>query len=326
MRFVLMIEAQQGLAYTEQLDVARHAEAAGFEALFRSDHYESFPGPADHPTTDAWTVLAGLARETTSLGLGVLVSPVGYRHPGHLAKVVTTVDGMSDGRVEVGLGAGWHSDEHRRHGFAFPEISERADILEEQLEILHGLWSEPDGWSFRGRHYTVEDARLRPRPLPRSGRPRSSAGYPRPRILVGGSGTPRSSRIAARWADEFNLTSTPAADAAAKYRALDEACEAAGRDPSEITRSAMVGVLVGADQEDLRQRERALLTALGAEDGGDEWFAERRQRWIHGTPEEARASIERFAEAGVERIMLQDFVPRDLEMIDLLGREVVGRV
>jgi len=325
MRFALMIEPQQGLTYQEQLAVARHAESAGFEAMFRSDHYESFPGASHNPTTDAWAVLAGLARETDRIGLGVLVSPVGFRLPGNLAKMATTVDEMSGGRIELGLGAGWHEAEHQRHGFAFPPIGERADHLEEQLEILHGLWGEADGWSFHGAHYTVRDARLRPRAMDAAGRPHSAAGHPRPRILVGGSGTPRSFRIAARWADEFNLTSATPAKLAQALGQLDDACHRAGRDPATLSRSAMIGVLVGQDQDELRRRERALLTALGAEDGDDDWFAERRGRWIHGTPDAARAAVERYAAAGVERIMLQDFVPRDLEMIDLLGWELIRR-
>ncbi len=325
MRFVLMIEAQQGLTYAEQLEIARRAGDAGFEAFFRSDHYESFPGPADNPTTDAWAVLAGLARETEGIGLGVLVSPVTFRHPGNLAKIVTTVDEMSGGRIEVGLGAGWNDSEHRRYGFAFPPIEERADLLEEQLEIVHGLWTEPDGWSFDGRHYRVQDAKTRPRPVDAPGRPRSAAGHVRPRVIVGG-GSPRSIRLAARWADEYNLTSAAPEQVAEKYARLDEGLAAIGRDAGEVVRSAMVGVLVGADRDELARREAELLEALGEEEAADEWFAERRQRWIHGTGEEARAAVERYAAVGVERIMLQDFLPRDLDMIDLIGRELIGRV
>jgi F420-dependent oxidoreductase-like protein len=312
MRFALMIEPQQGLTYADQLAIAQTAEAAGFEALFRSDHYESFPGPVDNPTTDAWTVLAGLARETSRIRLGTLVSPVTFRLPGNLAKVVTTVDEMSGGRVEVGLGAGWHESEHRRHGLPFPPIDERAELLEEQLQILRGLWDEPDGWAFKGRHYTIKDAQFRRKPVPR------------PRILVGGGGTPRGMRIAARLADEFNLSSSSPDLARSKFAALDEACRAAGRDPATLTRSAMAGVLVGADAGELRTREKALLVALGG-DAGDNWLDERRQRWVYGSPDDARATVARFAEAGVERIMLQDFVPRDLAMIELLGRELVAR-
>ncbi len=325
MRFVLMIEPQQGLTYAEQLDIARSAEAAGFEALFRSDHYESFPGPEDNPTTDAWAVLAGLARETKRIGLGTLVSPVTFRLPGNFAKVVTTVDEMSGGRIEVGLGAGWHDAEHRRHGFPFPDITGRADMLEEQLAILHGLWTEPDGWSFRGKHYTIEDALFRPKPVDAPGRPKTASGV-RPRIIVGGDGKPRSMRIAARYADEFNLSSARADTAPGKYAALAEACRAAGRDPATMTRSAMAGVLIGKDRAEVKTRERALLTALGVKAGDSDWLDERRTRWVTGTPDEARAAVARFAEAGVERIMLQDFVPRDLAMIELMGRELVGRV
>ena len=237
MRYALMIEAQQGLTYAELLAIAVRAEAAGFEALFRSDHYESFPGPPGRPTTDAWTVLAGLARETTRIRLGALVSPVTFRHPGALAKIVATVDEMSGGRVELGIGAGWNLDEHRRHGFAFPPIEERADMLEEQLAIVHGLWEEPDGWSFTGRHYRVEDAIFHPKPVQR----------PRVPILVGGSGTPRSLRLAARYADEFNLSSADPAKVADKLGQLDAACRAIGRDPSTIRRSAMVGTMIAAD-------------------------------------------------------------------------------
>ncbi|HET7727211.1 MAG TPA: TIGR03560 family F420-dependent LLM class oxidoreductase [Candidatus Limnocylindrales bacterium] len=324
MRFVLMIEAQQGVSYADQVEIARHAEAAGFEAMFRSDHYGSFPGPEDNPTTDAWAVLAGLARETTRIGLGVLVSPVTFRHPGNVAKLATTVDEMSGGRLEVGVGAGWNDVEHARYGFAFPPIEERADMLEETLEILHGLWEGPDGWSFEGAHWQVRDARTRPRPgdLPE----RRARGETRPRLLVGGGGSPRSIRIAVRYADEFNLTSSSPAMAGEKYAQLDAALAAAGRDPATLTRSAMIGVLVGADEAELRRRERDLLTTIGADEAGDDWFAERRERWIIGTPDEARAAVRRFADAGVERIMLQDFLPWDLEHIDLLGHELVGRV
>ena len=164
MRFVLMLEPQQGMSYADHLAIAQRAEAAGFDGLYRSDHYESFPGSNDRPTTDAWAVLAGLARDTSRIRLGALVSPVTYRLPGNLAKIVTTVDEMSGGRVDIGLGAGWHEEEHTRHGFPFPPIGDRASMLEEQLEILNGLFYGADGWSFAGRFYSVSDARLRPRP------------------------------------------------------------------------------------------------------------------------------------------------------------------
>jgi F420-dependent oxidoreductase-like protein len=315
MRYALMIEAQQGLSYSELLEIAQRAEAAGFEAMFRSDHYESFPGPPGRPTTDAWTVLAGLARETTRIRLGVLVSPVTFRYPGALAKIVATVDEMSGGRVELGMGAGWNEDEHRRHGFPFPPIEERADMLEEQLAIVHGLWEEPDGWSFTGRHYRIEDAIFHPKPVQR----------PRVPILVGGSGSPRSLRLAARYADEFNITSADPAKVADKMSQLDAACQAVGRDPSTIRRSAMVGTMIAADPGRLAARKQALLAELTRDEAAEDWFTTREQRWIFGTPDQARAKVAEFAAAGVERLMFQDFLPRDLAMIDELGAEFIGR-
>jgi F420-dependent oxidoreductase-like protein len=318
-RFALMTEPQQGLTYDEQLAITLRAEAAGFETFFRSDHYQSFPGPAGNPTTDAWAVLAGLARDTDRIGLGVLVSPVTFRQPGNLAKVITTVDEMSGGRVEFGLGAGWHDLEHAQLGLPFPPIEVRGDLLEENLEVLVGLWGEPDGWSFEGRHIQIRDAQFHPKPPDAPGRPRLPNGASRPRILVGGGGTPRSMRIAARFADEFNLSSSSPAVARSKYEQLRAACEAVGRDLSTMTRSTMSGVLIGRDRDEVRRRQHDLLTSFGNVDAGEDWFRERTERWIFGTPDEARAQVERFAEAGTERIMLQDFIPRDLDMVDLMA-------
>ncbi len=320
MRFALMTEPQMGLTYADQLAIARRAEAAGFSGFFRSDHYESFPGRSDAPTTDAWAVLAGLARETERITLGTLVTPVTFRNPGNLAKVVVTVDEMSGGRIELGLGAGWHADEHRRHGFPFGEIGERADRLEETLAIVRGLWEEPDGWSYLGTHYAVEDSFFRPKPGVVGGR----AGG-RPRIITGGQGSPRGFRIAARWADEFNLSSAGPALVSEKLAALDEACLAIGRAPETLARSAMVGVLVGRDRAELAAREAALAQAFGdsSEDFGA-WMAARRGRWIYGTPDEARAQLEAFAATGLGRLMFQDFIATDLDMIDLLGEIARG--
>jgi alkanesulfonate monooxygenase SsuD/methylene tetrahydromethanopterin reductase-like flavin-dependent oxidoreductase (luciferase family) len=326
MRFALMIEPQQGMSYGDQVAVAKRAEANGFEALFRSDHYASFPGPAGLPTTDAWTVLAGLARETERIGLGALVSPVTFRHLGNFAKVVTTVDEMSGGRIEVGVGAGWNDVEHRQLGLPFPPINERADRLEDQLAMLHGLWGEPDGWSFDGHTVHVEDALFRPKPVSVPGRPVGPDGAPRPRIITGGGGSPRGLRIAARWADEYNLSSTGPADAAVTYAKLDEACRAIGRDPADVAHSAMAGVLVGRTEDEVKARETTLLAAFGKDADGDEWLEERRERWVVGTPDRALAMLRRFADAGVQRIMLQDFLPWDLDHIDVMGETLVGRV
>ena len=319
MRFALMLEPQQGLSYAEQAEIAKAAEEVGFEALFRSDHYQSFPGPAGLPTTDAWAVLAGLARDTTRINLGALVSPVTFRLPGNFAKVVATVHEMSGGRVEVALGAGWNDEEHRQYGFPFPPIEERAEMLEEQLQIVRGLFEEPDGWSFHGRHYQIDGSLFRARPTDVGGRPN---------LIVGGAGRPRSYRIAARWADEFNLTSSGPDEVAVKVRALDEACRAIGRDPATLTRSAMVTTLIAADEAALRRREDAQLARTNPDLKGDDrrrHMDGRRPRWIAGTYDQARAAVQRFADAGVQRLMLQDLLPWDVDMVREMGRELVGR-
>ncbi len=328
MRYALMLEPQQGMSYADQLASAKRAEANRFDAFFRSDHYASFPGEGGQPTTDAWTVLAGLARETERITLGVLVSPVTFRHPGALAKVITTVDEMSGGRIEVGCGAGWNDLEHQQLGLDFPPIERRADLLEDQLAILHGLWGEPDGWSFDGlTGIKVQDALFRPRPVDVAGRPTTPAGGKRPRIIVGSSGSARSFRLAARYADEYNLSSS-SPDRAAEVRGkLDEACQAIGRDPATLARSTMAGILVGRTEDEVVERERQMLETFGADaDTGEAWLEERRLRWVYGTPDAAREQVERFAAAGIERIMFQAFLPWDLDMVDVMGEELVGRI
>ena len=326
MRFALQIEPQQGMSYADHVAIAKRAEANGLETLFRSDHYASFPGPTGMPTTDAWAVLAGLARDTDRIGLGTLVSPVTFRHPGNVAKVATTVDEMSGGRLEVGVGAGWNDLEHRQLGLAFPSIKDRADLLEDQLAILHGLWGEPHGWSYEGKVVSIADADFQPKPVDVPGRPRTPIGGARPRILVGSGGSPRSYRLAARYADEYNVSSADSPDLVRGiYADVDAACNAIGRDPATLTRSAMIGVLIGRDEAEVRERFAEMTRILG-DDADADWLAEREKRWIVGTPDRARETISAFAAAGVERIMLQDFNPWDLDMIDVIGEALVGQV
>ena len=316
MRFALMTEPQQGLTYDEILALARTAEAAGLEAFFRSDHYASFPGPAGMPTTDAWATLAGLARDTRTIKIGSLVSPMTFRIAGAFAKQVTTVDEMSGGRVELGVGAGWNEEDHHRLGIPFPPLKERYDRLEESLAILHGLWTEADGWSYSGKVWQVSDALFRPRP--------TTAGRRHPNLILGGEGGPRLARLVATYADEFNRTSASPDNVREGYDRVRTACAAAGRDPDSVVLSAMVGVLVADSEGDLRDRIREQLAVIGSSSTADEWLAERRDRWIMGTPDQARERIDEFAAAGVQRIMLQDFLPRDLEMVTLLGRIGAG--
>ncbi len=313
MRLALMSEPQQGLAYDQILALARSAEDAGLEAYFRSDHYTSFPGPGGMPTTDAWATLAGLARDTSRIKLGSLVSPVTFRVPGAFAKQVATVDEMSGGRVEVGIGAGWNEDEHEQLGIPFPDLGQRYSMLEEAVELIHGLWTQPDGWTFEGRHWQVRGAQFVPRPV--------RGGRRHPPIILGGRGGPRLTRLAARFADELNIVSATPERTTRAYQRLDEACQQIGRDPAGIVHSAMTGVLLAENEADLQARTRQLLDTT-AEPGTDPqaWLAERRGRWILGTIDEAAERVDALARTGVQRIMLQDFLPRDLDMVALVPR------
>jgi len=311
MRFALMTEPQQGYSYQDILDTALTAERAGFETFFRSDHYTSFPGRGDLATTDAWATLAGLARDTTRIGLGSMVSPVTFRVPGSFAKVVATVDEMSGGRVEMGVGAGWNEGEHAALGIAYPGTVERVDRMEEELAILRGLWDEPDGWAFEGVHYQVRGTLFRPK-----GR--------RPNLIVGGTGRARSIRLGARYADEYNISSSSPAEVRDCMARLDAACEAIGRDPKTLTRSVMAGTLVGRDEADMQRRTAAQVAIFGgASDEAAAWLEARRDRWILGTPEGARARIAEFAESVVDRLLFQIFLPRDLDHVRLIA-ELAG--
>jgi F420-dependent oxidoreductase-like protein len=313
MRYALMTEPQQGLSYGEIRDAARTAEEAGIEAFFRSDHYASFPGGSGKPTTDAWTTLAGLARETAHIRLGTLVSPVTFRIPGSLAKVIQTVDEMSGGRVEAGFGAGWNDEEHAQLGIPFPPMGTRYEMLTEELAIIHGLWAEPDGWSFDGRHWQVRDA-TRHGEIARGGRRH-------PHIILGGRGKRRMAELIARYADEFNLSPAVLDEAADAYARVGEACRAIGRDAETVVRSAMVAVLVAETEQELHDRVRQLLESFGeSEESGEAWIRQRRSRWLIGTPDEALERARAFERQGTQRIMLQDFLPRDLDMVRLIGR------
>ena len=239
---------------------------------------------------------------------------------------MTTVDEMSGGRIEVGVGAGWHELEHRQLGLPFPPINERADLMEDTLAILQGLWGEPDGWAYDGHQVSIRDAQFHPKPVDVPGRPRTAVGGARPRLLVGGGGSPRSLRMAARYADEFNLSSSGPDQAREVFAAADAACEAVGRDPSTLAHSTMAGVLIGRDEAEMGQRLSTLVGMVGSGADEQEWLDERLGRWITGTPEGAREQVRQFEAAGVERLMLQDLLPWDLDMIDLMGDALVGQL
>ena len=307
MRFALMTEPQQGYSYQDVLAMALAAEAAGMDTFFRSDHYSSFPGKADLATTDAWATLAGLARETTTIGLGTLVSPVTFRIPGSFAKVVATVDEMSGGRVEMGVGAGWNEGEHAALGIPYPDTVERVDRMEEELAILRGLWDEADGWSFEGQHYEVRDALFRPKGK-------------RPNLIVGGVGRPRSLRLGARYADEYNISSSTPAEVREISARLDAACEKIGRDPKSMKRSVMAGVLVGRNDAEMRDRTAAQIAIWGDAVGDAQaWLDARADRWILGTPDAALARIAEYRATGIDRLMLQVLLPQDVDHVAVMG-------
>ena len=308
MRFALMTEPQQGYRYQDILDAARAAKAAGFETYFRSDHYSSFPGEEGQPATDCWTTLAGLARDTFGIGLGSMVSPVTFRIPGSYAKVVATVVEMAEGAtIEMGIGAGWNEGEHAALGIPYPGTVERVDRMEEQLAIIRGLWDEPDGWSFEGEHYQVRGALFRPR-------------GPRPNVIVGGVGRPRSCRLGAQYADEYNISSSNPAEVREVNARLDDACEKVGRDPRTLTRSVMAGVLVGRNAADYAARRDRQIAIFGGDvDSAAAWLDERADRWILGTPGDARRMIGEYKATGVDRLLFQDFLPQDLDHIAVMG-------
>jgi F420-dependent oxidoreductase-like protein len=242
----LMIEGQEGVTWDQWRALAATAEEAGFEALFRSDHYESLDGGPNTGSLDAWSTINALAALTTTLKLGTLVSPGTFRHPSVLARMATTADHVSAGRVELGIGAGWHEGEHRAFGFPYDTTRDRFDRLEEQIEIVHRSW-EPDPFDFDGRFYRLERCDAQPKPLQR----------PHPNLILGGSAGPRGVALAARWADEYNTVYPTAAEAKERRDRIAAACEQAGRDM--ITFSAMIP-LEGSSQE-LVERLRGLEAA-----------------------------------------------------------------
>jgi F420-dependent oxidoreductase-like protein len=309
-RVALMIEGQEGVTWEQWLALAGAAEEAGLEALFRSDHYLSLDRPRDKGSLDAWTTLAGLAARTSRIRLGSMVSPATFRHPAVLAKSAATVDHISGGRVELGIGAGWMELEHRAYGFDFPPTSERVERLAEQLEIVHRVWTE-DVTSFEGRFYRLEDCPGLPKPVQR----------PRPRIVVGGAAKPGTVRPAARFADEYNTVFVGPPEAARRRARLDRICEAEGRDPASLPLSVMTGFLIGADERELARRAARL-----ADGDAARLLSRYREHAVAGTPEQVVERLGEYDEAGVTRVLLQHLLHDELEPIELLGREVLPKL
>ena len=305
----IFVEAQQGASYDQQLSVALAAEDAGFDAFFRSDHYMAMGGGGLPGPTDAWTTLAGIARETSRLRLGTLVSPATFRLPGPLAITVAQVDAMSGGRVELGIGTGWYDAEHAAYAIPFPPLGARFEMLEEQLEIVHGLWSTPEGerFGFEGRYYAVEESPALPKPVQQ----------PHPPIIMGGRGEKRTPRLAARFADEFNAPPFSTIHVFTDLRArVSAACEAAGRDPGDLTFSAAVMVCCGADEGEVVARA----ARIGQQPDTV------RQHGAGGLPPEVVDTLARWRDAGAERLYLQLVDPTDAEQVQLLGAEVLPQL
>jgi F420-dependent oxidoreductase-like protein len=301
----IFTEPQQGASYDDLLAVALVAEELGFDAFFRSDHYlkigdmHGLPGP-----TDAWITLAGLARDTSRIRLGTLVTAATFRLPGPLAISVATVDAMSGGRVELGIGSGWYDAEHQAYGIEFPPLGERFDRLEEQLEVITGLWETPDGetYSHDGGRYPITDSPALPKPLQR----------PRPPIVIGGGGAKRTPRLAATYAQEFNMPFSSVDDTKAAFGRVRDACESAGRDPDELTYSAAQVVCVGADEAEVERRA----AEIGRKPD------ELRRNGVAGTPDEAVARLRAFQEIGATRAYLQVLDLHDLDHLRLIAAEV----
>ena len=301
----IFTEPQFGATYDDQLAVAREAEALGYDAFFRSDHYLTMgPGLGEPGPTDAWITLAGLARETERIRLGTLVTAATFRLPGPLAISIAQVDAMSGGRVELGLGSGWFEEEHRAYGIPFPPLGERFARLEEQLTIITGLWQTPVGerFSFAGTHYTLTDSPALPKPVQ----------SPSPPVIVGGWGRKRTPALAARFADEFNLPFAPLADVRPQIDAAIAACEAAGRDPATMTWSAALVLCCGEDEETFRKRA----AAIGQEPD------QLRSTGAAGTVAEVTERLGAYVEAGIERFYLQTLDLADLDHIRLVAAEV----
>jgi F420-dependent oxidoreductase-like protein len=310
----LMIEGQEGVSWEQWVSLALGCEEHGFEGLFRSDHYVSTSRPAELGSLDAWATLAALAPQTSRIRLGTLVSPVTFRHPSELAKAVVTVDHACGGRVELGMGAGWFDGEHTAYGFPFPTVAERFDILEEQVEIVHRLWDrDEDEVTFQGTHYQLQGCYGLPKPVQ----------DPHPPLIIGGHAGKRSLRMAAQWADEYNVSGNSPEECRMIRELLTKACEAADRDPGRLPLSLMTFTMIAEDQGELESKAGRLLKLRGESGDPAAWLASLGPERLRGTPQQILERLARYAEAGVKRIMVQHLLHDDLEALALIGKEII---
>jgi F420-dependent oxidoreductase-like protein len=304
----IFTEPQMGATYDDLLAVARRTEETGFDAFFRSDHFLTMGGDGLPGPTDAWVTLGALARETSRIRLGTLMTSATFRLPGPLAIAVAQVDQMSGGRVEFGIGAGWFEAEHAAYGIPFPPTRERFDRLEEQVEIVHGLWTTPVGerYGFDGRHYRLSGSPALPKPVQDGGIP----------IIIGGHGATRTPRLAARFAAEFNVPFGSVEDNVAQFTRVREACAEAGRDPASLRYGSAVTVCVGRDDAEVARRAAAIGRTPGQWQPSD----------VGGTPAQVVDALGRYAEAGAERGYLQLLDLADLDHIDLVADQVAPQL
>jgi len=306
MRVCLMIEGQEAVSWEDWLALARACEESAIDALFRSDHYLSVMGRTDRGSLDAWATIAGVAAVTTDLRLGTLVSPATFRHPSVLAKNVVTADHISGGgRIELGLGAGWHEAEHAAYGFPFPPLGERFQLLEEQIQIVRREWGE-QSLDLRGNHYEIDELDALPKPLSP------------PNLIVGGRAKPRSLRLAARWADEYNLVMMTAEECAEAVPEIRRAWHEADRGEPVI--SLMTSCIIGSDEVDLLERAHATAEIRGDDATDPEAYLEaERPNSLVGTVAQIQEQLSALEGIGVERVMLQYLTHRDLDGVDYIA-------
>lgn len=304
MELRIFTEPQQGASYDDLRRVAVTAEELGFGAFFRSDHYLTMGGDGLPGPSDAWTTLAAIARDTTTIRLGTMVTSATFRLPGPLAIQVANVDDMSGGRVELGIGAGWYEAEHTAYGIPFPPTGERFDRLEEQLAVITGLWSAEGPFTHQGEHYTVTDSPALPKPVQRDGH----AGGPP--VIIGGHGKKRTPALAAAYADEFNVPFTDVETARTQFERVREAAQ--GR---ELVYSAATICCIGRDDAEFRRRAEAI----------DRDTDELRSVHLGGTVDEVVQRVGEWAEAGASRLYLQVLDLGDLDHLELVAAEVADR-
>ena len=311
MRVCLMIEGQEGVTWEDWVRLARLTEEHGLEGLFRSDHYTAIIRP-EAAALDAWATLAGLAVVTERIRLGTLVSPATFRHPSVLARMAVTVDHVSRGRLDVGMGAGWYEREHLAHGFPFLDARRRFELFAEQVEIVVRSWTE-QAFAHSGGAYELREQTALPPPLQK----------PHPPLVLGGSVKPRFAALAARYANEVNTLGAPNDELRERRQRLDRACADAGRDPATLGFSVMTACFIGSDRAEVLERLRGFLSIRGGDADPETLLAERRDRWLAGTVDEVVERIGELRDLGVTRVFLQHLNHSDDEMIALVGERLL---